>query len=144
MQYLIVRLFSKTWSDFLCSRVYLYLTTLMVYFPVLLQILLILVKSCICFKLMWSVHSLLLFCLLIRFLVCIFDCQLSWQKKLQAERNPSFLFKLKSYIIWILFSFNTFSTLYGHFKDRVKTSCYTLLLETPGLEPIYSRSVGMT
>ena len=62
-------------SSFFCPAIY-HLTTLIIYCPVLLLIPIILVRSCICFKLMCSIHSDLTFCLLIPIIICLFYYQL--------------------------------------------------------------------
>ena len=59
-----------------------YLTTLIVHCSVLLLILIILIRFCVCFKLMWSVLFLLVFCLLMPVFVNFFECQLNKQRKL--------------------------------------------------------------
>ena len=57
------------------------LTTLIVYCLVLLLILIILAKFCVCFMLVWSVDSLVAFCLLMLVLVCFYESQLVMMKQ---------------------------------------------------------------
>ena len=79
------------WISYLISYVLLstsYLTTLIVCRLVLLLILIIMVILCVCFKLIWSFHSLLAFSLLMSVSVYFFEYQLENQSKLPSLQKP--------------------------------------------------------
>ena len=59
-------------------------------FCLVLLLILIMVRPCFCFLLMWSVHSLLTFFLQISILICFSECQMSRQIKFPFVRNPNF------------------------------------------------------
>ena len=65
------------------------LTTLLVYRPILLLILIVLVRSCICFKMIQLIFSLLAFCLLMLNPVNFFEFKLGRQRKLPLRENTT-------------------------------------------------------
>ena len=79
--------YSKSDMFFLCLAVNSFLTTLIVCKVVLILILLILFRHCVCLLLSWLIHPLLSFCLTCQYKSFIFECQLGRQRKLLCREK---------------------------------------------------------
>ena len=108
------------------------LTILIVYRPVLILILIILVRLCVCFLLMWSVFPFLAFCLLISNLIYFFDCHTGWQRNLNLrEIITSYFNSLTSYLFYFPYAPHPYMT---SSENRVKAYENILLQSAPDLE----------
>ena len=87
---------------------------------VLLKIFIILDRPCVCFKLMWSVHYILAFCLLMLNLINFIECLLGRKRKFSDERNP--ISYTIFFFVCILFTFFSIYAVYGLIKSWVKAS----------------------